>query len=102
MRSPSTAWVSETAWEWLFKTRNDFGEDAVMVDNWNHDSLECITKSLPVLHLCDCVSGVFTNTVGEDTESNELHVEGTAFYLVLSHARQVQLAHIWDDTHCSC
>ncbi len=57
---------------------------------------------LPLLELSDGVFGIIAYAVGQYHQSNQLNAGGTGFHLLLSHARQVQLVHVWNDTNRPC
>ena len=59
--------------------------------------LQCCS---PVLQLSHGALGVKADVIGQHHEAKQLHVGHMSLYLLLSHAQQVQLMHVWYDAHC--
>ena len=59
--------------------------------------LQCCS---PILQLSYGALGVRADVVSQHHEAQQLHVGHMGLHLLLSHAQQVQLMHVWDDAHC--
>ena len=54
----------------------------------------------PILQLSYGALGVRADVVSQNHEAQQLHVGHMGLHLLLSHAQQVQLMHVWNDAHC--
>ena len=59
--------------------------------------LQCCS---PILQLSYGALGVRADVVSQHHKAQQLHVGRMGLHLLLSHAKEVQLMHIRDDTHC--
>ncbi len=97
-----------TLWQSIAKVHGSFVQQQLASSATRHSTaqrsaaqhafkLQCCS---PILQLSDGALGVRADVVSQHHEAQQLHVGHMGLHLLLSHAQQVQLMHVWDDAHC--